>query len=681
MNAPPENAWIDSLLAAARERVARAGYQVTVHCRQDDATDDATIRQPCCHANTLFCGDDFAAHLPDLFDRLTADGRPTLFRCPAGLLGFALALRLSPGQHHVLVASGMREQSLDLFSIERVATAGGSDPFALLEQLQALPVTSEQEARELAEQVYAMTMARISPATPALSGQDTLDQLKLVTAISGSFDLSMTDREVFALLQETIGLMFDVPATVAAIPNRTNGQFTLACGWGAEPDGGTIPASQVTRVFPADVSYRLVLREDALRELLPRTQARLATCQSLVYGADLLGVICALDKEFGPEETLFVDLLTGRATQRLALLHQEQEFARKSTLSRRLLAMITTLGGVEGQELYDHILQMASELADASSGSLMLLNEEEEVLQIRSSIGMSPQLMKAMSVRLGTGIAGRVAQSGTPLLVNDIEKDERVCSPNRPRFKTKSFISLPLVSRVRVSGVLNLSDKRNHGIFTDADLELLTPFVSHITAMMQKNVVQEQVAMLERLSITDPLTELYNRRFLERRMEEEINRSMRNGSVLTIMMIDLDYFKAYNDLCGHVAGDMALKKVAQVLSAAVRDMDVVTRYGGEEFCVLLPATAKRESLRVADRIRKDIEHELFPGEEKLPFGRLTTSIGISSFPGDGVTSIAIINAADIALYEAKSAGRNRIMLYADGGSGAPPKHVTVPLLT
>jgi diguanylate cyclase (GGDEF)-like protein len=235
---------------------------------------------------------------------------------------------------------------------------------------------------------------------------------------------------------------------------------------------------------------------------------------------------------------------------------------------------------------------------------------------------------------------------------------------------------------VRVSGVLNLSDKRNQGIFTNSDMELLTPFASHIAAMMQKNSVQEQVAMLERLSITDPLTELYNRRFLERRMEEEINRSMRNGSTLTIMMIDLDHFKTYNDLCGHIAGDRALEKVARVLCASVRDMDVVTRYGGEEFCVLLPGTTKRESLFVANRIRRDIENELFPGEEKLPFGRLTTSIGISSFPGDGVTATAVINAADIALYEAKSAGRNRIMIFSSRGPGERPQASSpVPLIT
>jgi diguanylate cyclase (GGDEF)-like protein len=271
-----------------------------------------------------------------------------------------------------------------------------------------------------------------------------------------------------------------------------------------------------------------------------------------------------------------------------------------------------------------------------------------------------------MSVRMGSGIAGKVAASGTPFLVNDIEVDERIAALNRPRFKTKSFISVPLLFKGEPLGVLNLSDKKNHGIFTKADLNILTPFVNHAAAMIKRAGSLERVELLEQLSITDALTELYNRRFLEKRMEEELNRSERNGLPLTVMLIDLDNFKIYNDVCGHIAGDRALKKAAQVLRNSVREMDVVTRYGGEEFCVLLPGTTKREAIFVAERVRRGIESELFSGEEHLPQGRLTTSIGLSSFPEDGFTATDLINASDVALYQAKAEGRNCIML-SNGG--------------
>lgn len=457
--------------------------------------------------------------------------------------------------------------------------------------------------------------------------------------------------------------MYDVPAIAAATCDVDDVSFSLEGGWGYTVPSDRIRAELLQRHFPPEQPAGIVLREESLKDIFPLTTARVATCQPLVGDGELHGVVLLLEKEFEREESYLIELLAGRASARLSRLRREEEFSRKTMTSSRLLSMISTLALTDGQEMHDLVLKMASELVNASCGSLMLLDHEQELLHIKSAIGMNPHLLKVMSIKVGTGIAGKVAASGNPLLVNDIEKDERVASPNRPRFKTKSFVSMPLVHRGRIWGVLNLSDKKNNGIFTDADLDLLSPFVNHISAIVQRSRDEQKVEMLERLSITDPLTELYNRRFLERRMEEEINRSKRSGINLTVMLIDLDYFKAYNDICGHIAGDRALKKAAKVLRASVREMDVVTRYGGEEFCVLLPGTSKRESVFVAERIRHDIEAEMFQGEEHLPLGRLTTSIGISSFPEDGANSTAVIHAADIALYEAKSNGRNRIVIF------------------
>ena len=163
--------------------------------------------------------------------------------------------------------------------------------------------------------------------------------------------------------------------------------------------------------------------------------------------------------------------------------------------------------------------------------------------------------------------------------------------------------------------------------------------------------------------MTDPLTGLYNRRFLEKRMEQEISRSLRQDLALTVVLLDLDNFKHYNDLCGHLAGDKALKRTARILQHSAREMDIVTRYGGEEFCILLPGTSKKESLLVAERIRHAIEKESFPREQSLPSGRLTASMGIATFPADGNTPRALINAADIALYRAKTEGRNRTIQF------------------
>jgi diguanylate cyclase (GGDEF)-like protein len=167
------------------------------------------------------------------------------------------------------------------------------------------------------------------------------------------------------------------------------------------------------------------------------------------------------------------------------------------------------------------------------------------------------------------------------------------------------------------------------------------------------------------------MTGLYNHRFLRTRLEEELNRSTRNGLNLSVIFIDLDFFKVYNDISGHLAGDAALKKVAEILKVSVRDMDVVVRYGGEEFCIVLPDTSKKEAVHVAERIRQEIEKERFPNEENLPFGRLTASFGIASFPEDGHTFTTLIHSADLALYKAKAEGRNRVEL----GRPVLPKEV------
>jgi diguanylate cyclase (GGDEF)-like protein len=181
--------------------------------------------------------------------------------------------------------------------------------------------------------------------------------------------------------------------------------------------------------------------------------------------------------------------------------------------------------------------------------------------------------------------------------------------------------------------------------------------------MTERTRAFERTSHLEELSVTDPLTGLYNRRLLEKRLDEEISRSRRQGQNFSLLMIDLDNFKNYNDLCGHPGGDQALKKTAALLQGSAREMDVVARFGGEEFCVLVAGTAKKESVFVAERIRRAIENAPFPRQKELPQGRLTASIGVAAFPEDGESGADLLRAADLALYQAKNDGRNRIVLF------------------
>jgi len=159
---------------------------------------------------------------------------------------------------------------------------------------------------------------------------------------------------------------------------------------------------------------------------------------------------------------------------------------------------------------------------------------------------------------------------------------------------------------------------------------------------------------LERLSITDPLTRLYNRRYLMTRLDEEGRRARRTDRPFTVVMLDVDHFKKFNDTYGHQAGDEVLEGVSAVLEQCVREVDCAARYGGEEFIIVLPETTAEGGLELTQRIRERLAAETFPG------GRVTLSIGIAEFPADGETPDFVLRAADAALYRAKREGRDRV---------------------
>lgn len=165
---------------------------------------------------------------------------------------------------------------------------------------------------------------------------------------------------------------------------------------------------------------------------------------------------------------------------------------------------------------------------------------------------------------------------------------------------------------------------------------------------------------MQRLSQTDPLTGLFNRRGLDERMQIEILRAKRYRHPLSVVMIDIDHFKNYNDAHGHLEGDVILKQVAELFRIHVRETDVVARFGGEEFLILLTETAKAEALEVAEKIRAAVSVWPFPHAGTQPEGKLTISLGVATSSADLSEAQELIDKADHALYGAKNAGRNRV---------------------
>jgi diguanylate cyclase (GGDEF)-like protein len=200
------------------------------------------------------------------------------------------------------------------------------------------------------------------------------------------------------------------------------------------------------------------------------------------------------------------------------------------------------------------------------------------------------------------------------------------------------------------------------------ELEALNKQLEEANKGLSKKVDERTKALqgankkLEKLAITDPLTGVNNRRYFEDRLKKEFGRVKRYSRNLSLAMFDVDHFKNYNDEHGHIAGDTALKILAEVFESNVRSSDFVSRYGGEEFVLTFPETGKVGAQEICERIRKGVEESVFPHHEEGKIVRLSVSAGIASFPEDAGDPRKLINKADKALYSAKDGGRNRVVL-------------------
>ena len=197
------------------------------------------------------------------------------------------------------------------------------------------------------------------------------------------------------------------------------------------------------------------------------------------------------------------------------------------------------------------------------------------------------------------------------------------------------------------------------------------PFNSdQIKMVVKKNIERREYQRLAQerefyrvLSSIDGLTELYNYRYLHQYLKMELEREKRYKRQLSLVMIDIDNFKSYNDQFGHLVGDLVLKKIAAIFRNATRGCDVLCRYGGEEFAIILPETSKEEAVIVCERIRKSVEAAEMVDELGKPVGKVTVTLGLASFPADADNKDDLIDNADRALYQGKETGKNCIFLF------------------
>jgi diguanylate cyclase (GGDEF)-like protein len=337
----------------------------------------------------------------------------------------------------------------------------------------------------------------------------------------------------------------------------------------------------------------------------------------------------------------------------------------RARVTNSLQHLLERISCADPVKTYNSIVSNLKEMLRSERASLLLLNESSNELILKAASGLATDTAKVRPLRVGEGVSGKVMDSGKPLVVTDLRLEGLTPASATRKYKTNSFISYPIMIGGRKVGVLNVTDKSGGGSFGDVDLTLLDLIGPQVALALERAEWQERATEFQLMSITDPLTTLTNRRYLEERLMEELNRSRRYDYPMSFLMIDIDDFKGYNDKNGHQAGDLALQITAHCLKGALRSADVASRYGGEEFCILLPQTAMAEAGTIAERIRQRVSTADFPHGKTQPLGRVSVSIGVSTFSSLVNTPENIIAAADRALYQAKSMGKDRVVFYGD----------------
>jgi diguanylate cyclase (GGDEF)-like protein len=337
-------------------------------------------------------------------------------------------------------------------------------------------------------------------------------------------------------------------------------------------------------------------------------------------------------------------------------------------LHQLLSEMADTL---DSKTVYEYMLTKLGEIMRARRSSLMIFNEQLSELVLEAAVGFDVESVGSHRMKLGEPIAGAVLESGSPMVVCDVDKDLLVPPPRRSHYQTKSFISFPIQLGSRKVGVINFTGRIDGKVFDRDDLSLIELMAPQLALLIDRTEWCKKAETYQQMSLTDALTGLPNRRFLEKRLFEEVERSKRHDTPLSFMIIDVDRFKDYNDLYGHTNADLVLVKTAQILRSQTRTIDMSARFAGDEFCIILPETDLVAAKLIAERLRGEVDRAEYVSDQGEPMEKVTVSIGISSFSNSRSTPLAILEAADRALYQAKTRGRNQVVVYDEAAMSEP----------
>ncbi len=334
--------------------------------------------------------------------------------------------------------------------------------------------------------------------------------------------------------------------------------------------------------------------------------------------------------------------------QRTAELEKSQAHLEMTYENTRVLAGILDIDGV----IQEVMRIMGQVMAYPASGLLLVGPGHNLIYRGRNISGQANFHLKAADPE-SNELVYRVAKQREIVSINDVGRRKDYQSL---RTNTRSVLLVPMRAHGKTIGILT-TESSQVSAFGPKEQNMLQ-VVARAAAMALENAMLHK--RMEELTVTDELTGIYNYRYFALKLKEEQRRAVRYDLPLSLIMIDIDWFKRFNDTYGHEVGNIVLKGITTVVKRCIRDVDIFCRYGGEEFVIILPQTPQIEVSQIGERIREQIEETTFGGGDGIPELRVTVSIGVTSFPENGKSEDEILSTADTALYRAKGSGKNTV---------------------
>ncbi len=387
------------------------------------------------------------------------------------------------------------------------------------------------------------------------------------------------------------------------------------------------------------------------------------TLENRVVGVISVGEARRWEQQsFDQEKVNLVQSIAGQATASInnIQLHGQvqNQLKRLAVLNEVARAIGST---IEMDQLLELIYQQLSRVIATDTYYVVLHEANSDVIDIRVIIDEGVRF-PPVQVPYGEGLAGYVLEQRKPLLIRHLSM-EMDSLPIKPKIIgqdkiSESWLGLPIVVSDHFTGVLVVASYKPNA-FDEKDVELLKTIAGQAAIALDN---ARHHAQVEEQARRDSLTGVYNHGFLLKRLEEEVERARKERQPVSLIMLDIDHFKAYNDSFGHVVGDEVLRLIVQAIQTHVKQTDVVGRWGGEEFGVILPSAATEQARAVAERIRETLMNLPLVGRDSQPIPKPTVSQGIATLPDHAAEASELIDLADRTLYEAKGQGRDQIIV-------------------